>query len=1120
SFTTLPDIPITDPTLVGWWTFDEGEGDTAFDWSGHGNHGTLIDDPQWVPGQIGGALDFDGVDDYVDFGNPPGWPSGLSARSMCGWGKTDTVAAGFRWIAAYGSPGTGQAMFIGMNADDLFGGGYGDDVQWNDFWEVGVWHHICLTYDGTTARLYADGSEVASAAKNWNLVLSRAHIGRQVNDTTEFWDGSVDDVRIYSRALSQAEILHLVDPAKAWNPSPADGEYDVALNPTLIWSPGTDPDTGTDYTRHDLYFGTDFDDVNSATVPTITLTDVNEFTAPALDYYGRYYWRVNEVNAGGEEVTGDVWTFKAIYDPANIVDPNLLAWYKLDGDANDSSGYGRDGTENGGPSYVGGFDGDAINFDGVDDYVNVETPVGISGNAPRTIAGWAKANADVASLGWTNVFGFCPAWHGTGQYFDIEKRGGENQYCIHVHGADWILLDVDLEWHHFAVTYDGTDGSAYVDGQWVVTVGGGGATLETVDNIRMGHRPTEGTYFPGSVDDVRIYDYALSAEEVGKVMRGNLAFAWKPDPMHGATGVVRNPTLSWMPGDYALPTNGHYVYFGADDPANLALVASQPQSPNNYSPGALDLGTTYYWAVDEANTAAPGGVDAGNIWTFTTIDFLVLDDMESYENDPNWIFDTWKEGLGDADCTGGNGTGSALSMSASIYLGGYQSMEYVYDNDGTITNPCSGEQEARAFYSVATANIADLASGIGSDWTVAGAEALVLQFYGMTGNSIESMWVELTDGAGGKATVNYGDYADENPTDINETSWHEWNIDLQDFEDGGVNLANVSSIAIGFGSPIATMPGGSGLMYFDDIRLYAPRCILSRREADFALLDFAPEGDPNGDCVVNYKELEIMSRDWLLGDATVNPVAPNSVALAAWFEFENDANDSSGNGNHGTENGMPFYTPGMAGYGQAISLDGADDWVDVGGVGISGAAPRTIAGWAKANSLVMADWTNVFGFTGPSGAAGHFDIEVVGGTATTTSGYYGLHRYGTENDIFDVDLEWHHLAATYDGTTAAWYGDGQLIGSVAVAINTPDNVHVGKRDDNSNFFSGLVDDVRIYSYALSHNEIVSLYGDDPLYIPLTSAANISDNEPVNEKKVNFLDYAMLMQRWLDEDLFP
>ncbi len=179
------------------------------DGSGNGYNGTIIGAPSYVTGVEGQALLLGGDEDYVDFGTPAGWPSGREPRSMTGWGKTSSIAIGWRWIAAYGTGATSQAMFIGLYGPDLYGGGHGDDVMSPGFWDTDEWHHVGLTYDGATARLYADGVEVASAAKNWNLVPSRAHIGRQVSDQIEFWTGSVDDVRIYSEALSAGEITWL-----------------------------------------------------------------------------------------------------------------------------------------------------------------------------------------------------------------------------------------------------------------------------------------------------------------------------------------------------------------------------------------------------------------------------------------------------------------------------------------------------------------------------------------------------------------------------------------------------------------------------------------------------------------------------------------------------------------------------------------------------------------------------------------------------------------------------------------------------------------------------------------------------------------------------------------------
>ena len=334
SFKTLPAIPVVDPGLIGWWKLDEDVGTRAVDWSGYDHHGTLVGDPQWVAGRDGSALDFDGRDDYVDFGSPRDLPAGTSARSMCGWGKTDSLAGGWRWIAAYGSPSTSQAMFIGMNGNDLFGGGYGDDVQRNDFWEVGVWHHICLTYDGTTARLYADGIEVASAAKNWDLVLSRAHIGRQVNDLAEFWDGLVDDVRVYNKALTVEEIQETMrgDPLLAWNASPANGSTPYVRDATpLSWSPGDKA------AQHDVYFATDKDAVSDADSSDTTgiyrgRQSTASYTPPeGLEWGGGpYYWRIDEYNTDGTISTGRVWSFTVAdyitvddFESYNDLDPGV-----------------------------------------------------------------------------------------------------------------------------------------------------------------------------------------------------------------------------------------------------------------------------------------------------------------------------------------------------------------------------------------------------------------------------------------------------------------------------------------------------------------------------------------------------------------------------------------------------------------------------------------------------------------------------------------------------------------------------------------------------------------------------------------------------------------------------
>src|SRR6185295_1188673 len=199
--------------LVGHWTLDETTGPSN-DSSPNGIDGTWMNNPTpFAPGAPGikfsnpGCLSFGGVNQYVNLGTPD-LPAGSSARSICGWARSNTTAAGYRWIVAYGSPGTGQAMVLGMNGTTLYGGGYADDLTVAGFWD-GNWHHLALTYDGATARLYADGTERSNGAKTWNLVAGAAYIGRQINGAGEYWNGLIDDVRVYNRALTAAEIAAL-----------------------------------------------------------------------------------------------------------------------------------------------------------------------------------------------------------------------------------------------------------------------------------------------------------------------------------------------------------------------------------------------------------------------------------------------------------------------------------------------------------------------------------------------------------------------------------------------------------------------------------------------------------------------------------------------------------------------------------------------------------------------------------------------------------------------------------------------------------------------------------------------------------------------------------------------
>ncbi|MEK7992802.1 MAG: PA14 domain-containing protein, partial [Planctomycetota bacterium] len=741
----------------------------------------------------------------------------------------------------------------------------------------------------------------------------------------------------------------------AYDPIPANEAAGVATTPTLSWL------SGRYAASHNVYFGTSYADVKAGTGGTLKgnqpRADTDYVPSPALEAAKVYYWKITEVNNTHPDLKweGPVWVFRVA----------------------------------GG---AGGLLGSYYHHTGGNAPAGFETFV-LSRIDPEINFGWGDGSPDPL----INVNQFSSRWQGqveapfSGDYiFYPATDDGERLWV-----DDQLIVD---QWWDQGTTEVASAPIALVAGQKYDIVmeqyeNGGGATAY-----------------------LRWEGPSISKRIIPAMWLWPPTKATSPVPTNGSTTAPLQPTLSWTAGVYAAAVNGHRVYFDADQAKVIARVGCLVNgvSTTNPSYGLLPtfgLEETYYWAVDEVN-----GVNswAGDVWIFTTVNNKVIDDMELYPPnvvDSN-IYQVWIDGAGDCASIPGNNSGALVDIELVTYLGGLQAMKLVYDNDGTVWNPCTAaEQGGRLRYSKVEALVSQLPSGIGSDWTVGGAaKSLSLQFYGTVGNAVEPLWVRLTDASNNTAKVSYGLYADENTADMSEASWHEWLIDLGDFT--GVNMSNVKSIAIGVGNE-AGGSSGSGTLYFDDIRLYTPRCVLARREAAFAKFDYAPEGYlGGGDCVVNGLELEVMTRDWLEVDYT----APS---LMARYLLDGNYDDASGNGNHGTAVGAGItFVADVPPRTQVLDLPGGDNiYVDCNTVGISGAMPRTIACWAKADNTTIPDWTLVFGFTGmPNGSGGngsHFNIDSIGGP-----GGVGAHCWGWEETIFtDTEaLEWRHYAMTYDGT--------------------------------------------------------------------------------------------------------
>ena len=323
-----------------------------------------------------------------------------------------------------------------------------------------------------------------------------------------------------------------------------------------------------------------------------------------------------------------------------------------------------------------------------------------------------------------------------------------------------------------------------------------GDNFDEVNNA-AGATPHGSTrYEPGSLKLAETYYWRVDEFDITETHKGDVwsfttvGAVRNPNPANGAVDITQTPILTWVPGIFA---DTHEVYFGTDA-SSLELKGTGNLGSESFDPGQLEWNTTYYWRIDEANNANAESPWTGLLWSFTTADFLIIDDMESYNDldpgDPasNRIFLAWLDGYGDPTNGSLVGYDNPPFTEQRIVHSGNQSMPFAYDNSVGISE-------------------ATLTLTSNRDWTVKGVDRLTIWYRGSLDNAAEQMYVTLN----GNARVNH-----DNPNAATVMSWTAWNIDLQAFADQGVNLANVDSITLG----LSSVTGGTGMMYFDDIRLY------------------------------------------------------------------------------------------------------------------------------------------------------------------------------------------------------------------------------------------------------------------------------------------------------------
>ena len=611
---------------------------------------------------------------------------------------------------------------------------------------------------------------------------------------TYYW--RVDEIAANGTVYTGKVWRFTIATKTAYNPVPANGAVLVGINSVLIWSPGLGA------VSHDVYFSSDADNLSLVSPEQAGTT----YDPDTLEYGTVYYWRVDEFD-GTEVNAGELWSFKTIPD-IETADPNFVGWWNFDDDeeatAIDWSGNGNHGEISGEPVYVPGFYLTAMEFDGIDDYVDI--PQVVTGD--MTLMAWINASAatpngtigrDGSGLIWSDHAG-------GGDHYTLAVLGTKLAYETGPGGNPTTISNRDVvtgEWVHVAVTREDATKNVEILIDGVVDSTGthtGDTNVGSNPRAVIGANLLDSRYFRGIIDEVRIYNRVLEEAEVVMVMRGNLQLAWNPSPSNGAVIDIKHTgPVSWSAGDDA---SQHDVYFGTDrdavsvaDTTDTSGIYKGRRNTTTYTPTGLVWDTTYYWRVDEVDN--DGTIIVGNVWNFKVADYLIVDDFEDYNDyPPDEVWSTWIDGyeVPTNGSTAGYPNPNFLEgehyLETSIVHSGRQSMPLFYDN-------LVGLSEVTRTLAL-------------HNWTEYGVDTLTLWYYGDAANAAEPMFVALN-----------GNAVETNP-DANAalvTEWTQWDIPLSEFS--GVNLSNVNSMSIGFGNKLSPrVGGGSGHVFFDDIRLY------------------------------------------------------------------------------------------------------------------------------------------------------------------------------------------------------------------------------------------------------------------------------------------------------------
>lgn len=594
-----PEDSVVLSDLLAFYKFNETSGTVATDASGNGFDGTLVNSPTLAAGLFANAVTLPNTGaQHVTL--PTGIVNGLTDFTISTWVKIGAFST-FSRIFDFGT-GTTNYLFLtpqytgtAPNTAKLRFAirtpSVGEQqINSSTAFATGTWVHVAVTLNGNTGRLYLNGIEVGS---NTGMTLKPSslgsttlnYLGRSQFGSDPYLNGSLDDFRIYSRALNAAEISAQAAPTPSVPTGlaaiPGDGQA------TLNWSIAN---SATAYTvkRGNTPGGP------YTAVPAGTGIATNTFTDTGLTNGPTYYYVVSATN----------WTGASADSAEVAVTPSYLrVQLKFDETsgtvAADSSGHQQNAALFNAPGWITGKIDNALTLTKASSqYATLPDGV-VSTLSDITISAWVKpATLDT----WARVFDFGSGM-ATNLFFTTRSGAtGKPQFAIRVaNSAEQIIAAPNAlplnTWTHIAVTLSGSTGTLYING-----VASGTNTAMTLKPSDMGNTTQNylgksqynDPYLNGAIDDFRIYSCALNADEIASLVSGQLNAPQNATALPGDARI----DLSWQ----AVATVRAYTIQRSTFSGGPYEVVGVRTSAGHIDSG-LPAGTTYYYVVSAEDAA-------------------------------------------------------------------------------------------------------------------------------------------------------------------------------------------------------------------------------------------------------------------------------------------------------------------------------------------------------------------------------------------------------------------------------------------------------------------------------------------------------------------------------------